>query len=59
MNQFSKDYLDDAHNYGAKVFVDEDEGNEKEWEMILNWGTDGIQTDDPEKLINYIKNRER
>lgn len=59
MHQFSKDYLDDAHNYGAKVFVDEDEGNEKEWEMILNWGTDGIQTDDPEKLINYIKNREK
>ena len=59
MDQFSKDYLDKAHNYGAKVFVDEDEGNEKEWEMILNWGTDGIQSDDPERLINYINNRER
>lgn len=59
MNQFSKSYLDIAHNYGVKVFVDEGEGNEEEWEMILNWGTDGIQTDDPEKLINYIKNRER
>ena len=40
-----------------KVIVDEDQGTEEEWEKIIGWGTDGIQTDNPEKLIEYLKNR--
>lgn len=30
------------------VFIDENDGSEEEWEMILQSGADGIQTDNPE-----------
>jgi glycerophosphoryl diester phosphodiesterase len=56
MNDFSETYVETAHNYGAMVFVDEDKGGEKEWNWILNLGTDGIQTDHPKALIEFIKN---
>ena len=32
-------------------------GTEDEWAKIIRWGTDGIQTDNPEKLINYLNNK--
>jgi len=57
MDDFSDTYVETAHKYGAKVFVDEDRGGVKEWEWILNLGTDGIQTDNPKALIELIKNR--
>lgn len=57
MGDFSETYVGTAHKYGAKVFVDEDRGGEKEWEWILSFGTDGIQTDNPEALIRFIKER--
>lgn len=59
MGDFSETYTKTAHLYGSKVFVDERKGTEKEWDWILNLGTDGIQTDDPERLIEHIKKREK
>lgn len=57
MDDFSETYVKTAHRYGSKVFVDEDKGGKKEWDWILNLGTDGIQTDDPETLIKLIMER--
>ena len=57
MDQYSKTYLDKAHSYSVKVFVDEDEGDEEEWEKILSWGTDGIQTDKPAELIAFLRKK--
>lgn len=59
MGDFSETYVPKAHARGVKVFLDENKGGEKEWEWILNLGTDGIQTDNPEALIEYIKKRNK
>jgi len=56
MSVLSQSFVETAHNAGAKVFVDEDKGTSAEWDKILRWKTDGIQTDDPEKLIHYLRN---
>lgn len=57
MGELNGEYMKIAKTYNIKVIVDEDEGTEEEWEGIINWGTDGIQTDNPEKLIEYLRNR--
>jgi glycerophosphoryl diester phosphodiesterase len=57
MGVLSKSFVKKAHLQNAKVFVDEDKGTEAEWNKILSWKTDGIQTDDPEKLIEFLKNK--
>lgn len=57
MGELNEGYMKIAKKYSMKVFVDEDKGTEKEWKKILSWGTDGIQTNDPEHLIRYLKNR--
>ncbi len=55
MGQLNGKYIRWAHERNIKVFVDEDKGGEEEWMKILKWGTDGIQTDDPERLIGFLK----
>ncbi len=35
MGELTGEYVKLAHENGAKVFVDEDKGNEKEWDRIL------------------------
>jgi len=57
MGELSKEYMTAAQNYNVRVFVDEKNGDKKEWEKLLEFGVDGIQTDNPEKLIEYIKNQ--
>lgn len=57
MGVLSKSFVEKAHAQNVKVFVDEDKGTEEEWKKILGWGTDGIQTDNPGKLIAYLKKR--
>ena len=57
MGELSQNFVDEAHKYGAIIFVDEKEGTETEWEKIIGWGTDGIQTDKPETLIHFLKKR--
>lgn len=56
MNQLSESFVKTAHANDLKVFVDEKRGTPEEWEQILKWGTDGIQTDNPERLIDYLRN---
>lgn len=57
MGQLTKSFVKKAHEFGAKVIVDEKKGTPEEWELILSWGTDGIQTDNPEALLNFLKKR--
>ncbi len=51
----SKDFVKTCHEHGTIVFMD-DAGPDS-WEESLNWGVDGIQTDYPHQLIEYLKNR--
>lgn len=55
MSQLDSEFVAESHKYNSKVFVDENTGNEDEWKNIIKINCDGIQTDDPERLINYIK----
>lgn len=55
MGELNEEYMKISKDLGVKVIVDEREGTEDEWEKIIYWGTDGIQTNDPEKLIKYLK----
>ena len=57
MKQLSESYVKTAHAKQAKVIVDESKGTPEEWDLILSWGTDGIQTDNPQALLEYLKNR--
>jgi glycerophosphoryl diester phosphodiesterase len=57
MGQLNASFVQKAHQNGTLVFVDENKGTAEEWSQILEWGTDGIQTDDPEKLISFLKRR--
>jgi glycerophosphoryl diester phosphodiesterase len=61
MSQLSKSFVEKAHLKNAMVFVDDSENDlgklEMEWEKIINWKTDAIQTDQPEALIRYLRQR--
>jgi len=50
-------FVKTCHNAGAMVIVD-DAGPET-WDKMLKWKTDGIQTNAPERLIEYLDNRQR
>ncbi len=58
---FSKDMVKLCHAQGAKIIVDEGEVSPPEniacWEEALAAGADGIQTDHPEELIEFLKSR--
>lgn len=54
MGELSASYVKTAHQYGVKVFTDDKKASPQEWEQILKWGTDGIQTDQPKKLIERL-----
>jgi glycerophosphoryl diester phosphodiesterase len=57
MGDLSNSFVYKAHSLNAAVIVDEGEGTKAEWTKIIEWHTDGIQTDDPEKLISFLKSR--
>lgn len=59
MEELSEKYVTTSHQHQARVTVDEKEGTEAEWTQILEWKTDGIQTDRPEALISFLKKRNR
>lgn len=59
MGELSKLFVETAHQNNAMVFVDEKSGTDEEWTQILDWKTDGIQTDRPEELISFLKKREK
>ncbi len=57
MGQLTESFVKTAHATKAKVFVDDKKETPEEWEKIISWGTDGIQTDNPQGLIEFLKNR--
>jgi len=57
MDQLSRSFVEKAHQHKAMVFTDEKNGTEAEWTQIIDWKTDGIQTDRPEELISFLKRR--
>ena len=57
MGELNEHFVETAHKNNAMVFVDEKNGTETEWTQILDWKTDGIQTDRPEELILFLKKR--
>jgi glycerophosphoryl diester phosphodiesterase len=59
MGEIDEEFVKTAHRFNAMVTVDEKEGTEIEWTQIINWKTDGIQTDHPEELISFLKKRNR
>ena len=59
MGELSEEFVKTAHKNNAMVFVDEKEGTEREWKQIMDWKTDGIQTDRPEELISFLKKRNK
>lgn len=60
MKHFNIEFGQKMLEYQALVFVDESERDPglllKQWQQMIEWGVDGIQTDDPEKLIRFLKN---
>lgn len=58
MGQLNEEFMQISRENHTLVFVDEDIGNEAEWTQILEWGTDGIQSDNPEELIRFLHKRE-
>ena len=57
MGELSASFVKTAHRHGSKVFTDDRTASVEEWEQILKWGTDGIQTDQPEKLIELLNKK--
>jgi len=57
MGELNKEYMTIAKGLNVKVITDDKKGNVEEWKKILEMGADGIQTDDPEKLIQFLKNK--
>jgi len=58
MGQLDQEYMQIARTHHSLVFVDEDKGDEAEWTRILEWGTDGIQSDHPGELIKFLSKRD-
>jgi hypothetical protein len=59
MDYLNARFVEQAHENGVKVFVDDDKGSQEEWRQIIEWGTDGIQTANPMELIEFIIKNER
>jgi glycerophosphoryl diester phosphodiesterase len=57
--QLNRNFVQTAHAGGALVISDEKTGSLKEWKRMLDWKTDGIQTDDPEKLIRFLESKRK
>ena len=55
MGQLTPSFVKEAHRLRSMVFVDDRVANVQEWKQILSFGTDGIQTDQPEALIKYLQ----
>lgn len=47
-------HVDFIHNSGIEV-MPWTANTEEDWQRLLEWGVDGITTDDPAKLIAYLK----
>jgi glycerophosphoryl diester phosphodiesterase len=56
-SDFTSTFSETCHNAGAIVIVDERRSDLANWKQALEWKVDGIQTDDPEGLIEYLQER--
>ncbi len=56
-SDFSPTYGEVCRQTGVIVFVDERKPTARSWKKALAWGADGIQTNDPAKLIAFLKKR--
>jgi glycerophosphoryl diester phosphodiesterase len=56
-SDYTADLIQQAHANGVKVYVDSLGGadNLTGWQKALDIGVDGIQTDHPDKLIEFLK----
>jgi len=54
---FSPTYAEKCHDAGVVVFVDEHSPSPSWWKKALEWGVDGIQTNDPARLIKFLSTR--
>jgi glycerophosphoryl diester phosphodiesterase len=55
MGVLTESFIRKCHEGNALVFCDEARGTTAEWSKMIDWKTDGIQTDDPEGLIKYLE----
>ena len=59
MRHYTGSFGNLVHERGVLVFVDESENHldllEQEWKKMLQWQVDGIQTDRPAELINFLQ----
>ncbi|MFO0918549.1 MAG: glycerophosphodiester phosphodiesterase family protein [Planctomycetaceae bacterium] len=51
----SEDFVKKCHARGAIVFVDDKSPDD--WERFFSWKMDGIQTDQPEKLVEWLRQK--
>ncbi len=60
-NGITKECVEKCHAAGAKVFLDVlGEGDNRDgMNRVLDWGTDGLQTDRPELLIEVLAERKK
>jgi len=62
IDHISKSFVKQLHKNKVKVFVDDNEDDPKkwhhEWQQLLKLGVDGIQTDQPEALIEFLSSQE-
>lgn len=56
-SDFSSTFSAKCQKFGAMVFVDEQEPSKRNWQQAIDWGADGIQTDDPQRLIEFLRRR--
>ncbi len=52
---FTPSFARRCHQAGAKVIMDDRQPDD--WSQALEWGCDGIQTDHPAELIEFLTNR--
>jgi glycerophosphoryl diester phosphodiesterase len=57
MLHLSPEFVQKAHERRMLVFTDDNEGNPEEWERMIRMGTDGIQTDHPADLLDFLRKR--
>ena len=61
MKNCSPSFCNTVQDQQTLLFVDESKENPEdlklEWTKMINWGIDGIQTDKPQQLIQFLKNR--
>ena len=57
MGVLTPTFLTTAHSQEIKVFVDDAAANTNEWQKIIDWGVDGIQTNHPQELIDFLNRK--